>query len=144
MIVCKPKINVQLVLFAFLFFSYGLTFFFFGKVISRNSSALWLIGSGLMLVISILFSVKILLGYKTLIIDTAQGKASIKYLFRTYIFNIKELSSWEEIEIKTFNNQVFKQIDLVFGKQKVSFGAQEHLGYAQLLQFLKKQGKQKK
>jgi hypothetical protein len=144
MIVCKPKPNLQIVLFALLLLAYGLTFFLFGKVLGGSSSTFWLIGSVFMLIVSLLFTVKVMMGYKTLTIDAAKGKLWVKYLFRTYAFEVQAISSWEEIQIKTFNNQVFRQIDLILGQQKVSFSEQEHIGYAQLLQFLKKQGKHKK
>jgi hypothetical protein len=143
MIVCKPKSNIQVVLFALLALLYGLTFFLIGKVMSGSASTLILIGFIITLVVSILFSVKVLMGHKTLVIDTSKSKITVKYFFRTYTFEISALSSWEEIQIKTFNNQLFKQVDLILGSQKVSFGEQEHTSYTQLLQFLKKQGKKR-
>ena len=144
MIICKPKSNIQFVLFALLALVYGLTLFLIGKVMSGVASNFVLVGVVLMLVVSILFTIKVLTGRKTLKIDTGKGKVTVEYLFRSYHFEMSALVSWEEIEIKTFNNQVFRQVDLIFGEQKVSFGEQEHTSYALLIQFLKKHGKKKK
>jgi hypothetical protein len=136
MIVCKPKSSIQTVLFALLAVAYGITFLLVGYVASGGQSLPLYVGVVLSITISILFTIKVLMGYKTLTID--KEKMSIKYLFRTYSFGIQQLTSWEEIEIKTFNNQIFKQVDLVFGQQKVSFSGQEHTNYDKLIQFLKK------
>jgi hypothetical protein len=136
MITSKPKPTLQFVLFALLAVVYGITFLLMGYVINRAPS-LWLyLGVVLFVIISILFTIKVLMGYKTLVID--KEKMIIKYLFRTYHFDSKALVSWEEIEIKTFNNQIFRQVDLIFGKSKVSFSEQEHTDYEKLIQFLKK------
>jgi hypothetical protein len=139
MITLKPKSSVQTILFALLAVAYGITFLLAGYVASGKQS-LWLyVGVVLMMVTTILFTIKVLMGYKTLQID--KEKIIVKYLFRTYTFDLKALTFWEEIVIKTFNKQEFKQIDLVFGQVKVSFSEQEHTNYAQLIQFLKKKGK---
>ncbi len=136
MIVCKPKSSIQTVLFAFLAVAYGITFLLVGYVANGVQSLPLYVSVVLSITITILFTIKVLMGYKTLTID--KEKISIKYLFRTYSFGIQQLTSWEEIEIKTFNNQIFKQVDLVFGQQKVSFSGQEHSDYDKLMQFLKK------
>jgi len=136
MIVCKPKSSVQIVLFALLAVAYGITFLLIGYAAGGLQSAWLYVGVVLSIIFSILFTVKVLTGYKTLVIE--KDKITIKYLFRTYSFHIKQLSSWEEIEIKTYNKQVFKQIDLIFGQQKVSFSSQEHSDYNKLVQFLRK------
>ncbi len=136
MIVCKPKSSIQTVLFAFLAVAYGITFLLVGYVANGTQSLPLYVGVVLSITITILFTIKVLMGYKTLTID--KEKMSIKYLFRTYSFDIKQLTSWEEIEIKTFNNQIFKQVDLIFGRQKVSFSGQEHTDYDKLMQFLRK------
>jgi hypothetical protein len=140
MIICKPKSAVQFVLVALLTVAYGISFLLMGYVAQGNQS-IWLYG-GLLIsfVITILFTIKVLIGHKTLLID--KGKITIKYLFRAYTFDTQSITSWEEIEIKTFNNQIFKQIDLVLANQKVSFSQQEHTDYDKLLQFLKKIKKQ--
>lgn len=136
MIICKPKSAVQTVLFALLAVAYGITFLLIGYVAGGGQSVWLYAGVVLSMIFSILFTVKVLTGYKTLSIE--KDKIAVKYLFRTYSFQTKQLSSWEEIEIKTYNNQVFKQIDLIFGQQKVSFNSQEHTDYDKLIQFLKK------
>lgn len=136
MIICKPQPTVQLVLFVLLAIAYGISFLLIGYVVQGKQSV-WLYGGLIIsLVVTILFTIRVLIGYKTLLID--KGKITIKYLFRAYTFDIQAITSWEEIEIKTFNNQVFKQIDLVLENQKVSFSQQEHTNYDKLLQFLKK------
>lgn len=136
MITSKPKSVLQFALFSLLAVLYGITFVLMGYVVSGTQS-LWLYaGVVIAVTLAILFTVKLLMSYKTLIID--KEKITIKYLFRTYHFDSKALASWEEIEIKTFNNQVFRQVELIFGKVKVSFSEQEHTDYEKLLQFLKK------
>ncbi|TAH20550.1 MAG: hypothetical protein EAZ08_05645 [Cytophagales bacterium] len=136
MIVCKPNSSVQIVLFTLLAVAYGITFLLIGYVAGGHQSVWLYIGAVVSIIFSILFTVKVLTGYKTLSIE--KDKIAVKYLFRTYSFHTKQLSSWEEIEIKTYNNQVFKQIDLIFGQQKVSFNSQEHSNYDKLVQFLRK------
>ncbi len=136
MIVCKPKPAIQFVLFALLAVAYGISFLLIGYV-AQGKQSIWLFGGLLIsLVITILFTIRVLIGQKILLVD--KGKITIKYLFRTYSFDSQSITAWEEIEIKTFNNQVFKQIDLILGNQKVSVSQQEHTDYDKLLQFLKK------
>ncbi|GAB4184271.1 MAG: hypothetical protein OHK0057_28550 [Thermoflexibacter sp.] len=142
MIICKPKPAVQFVLFALLAVVYGISFLLIGYIVQGQQS-IWLYGGVLIsLIVTFLFTIRVFIGHKSLLID--KGKISVKYLFRTYTFDIQAITSWEEIEIKTFNNQVFKQIDLVLENQKVSFSQQEHTDYDKLLQFLKKIKKQVK
>lgn len=142
MIICKPKPAVQFVLFALLAVTYGISFLLIGYIVQGKQS-IWLYGGVLIsLIVTFLFTIRVLIGHKSLFID--KGKISVKYLFRTYTFDAQAITSWEEIEIKTFNNQVFRQIDLVLENQKVSFSQQEHTDYDKLLQFLKKIKKQVK
>ncbi|MCU0393610.1 MAG: hypothetical protein MUE81_21050 [Thermoflexibacter sp.] len=141
MITCKPRFSVQLFLFGFLFVLYGFCFMMIGNILNGAESIWLLVGAILTLIIAILFTIKTLIGYKTLSID--KTKIAIKYPFRTFLFEIKDCSSWEEIEIKTFNNQVFKQVNLEIKHHKISFSQQEHTDYDKLVQFLKKNVKKK-
>jgi len=81
-------------------------------------------------------------GYKT--VSLGKDKLTISFLLKRskVIHSLKQLEQWSETTIKTPSGN-YKQLEMLFGKQKVVISMQEHTEYHPIVKYLKKKHSRK-
>lgn len=137
MIISKPKPSTIFSIMMFAMPLLGLAIY--GFYILKVGSTAWyhylfMIGFGPLALGLIL---RQLFGYKT--VSLGKDKLTISFLLKRskVIHSLKHLEQWSETTIKTPSGN-YKQLEMLFGKQKVVLSMQEHTEYHPIVKYLKK------
>ncbi len=144
MIVSKPKGNTVFALCMFLIICYSLLGYTIFQYVSHEEK-FWYQYAILIIITPIAISVSIKVARTFKIVNLGKGQMTVRYplLFRTRKYNMKQLVHWEETIIKT-QGTVFKQLTLVFEKEKVGLANQENTEYHKVFEYLRKKQVSKK
>jgi hypothetical protein len=140
MIQSRPKGTTLFSLILFLIIAYGIGIWAWFS--APRSPSIWLALPIICLVVALLISIKVLLGYRVITIKGDQWRVA-RLISRDLRFTGKDIEWWREIEIKTAGG-TYKQLHVHAGKgvnAKVSL--QEHTAYQQVLNRLKTKHRQK-
>jgi hypothetical protein len=137
MIISKPKPGT---IFSIMMFAIPLlALAIYGFYILKTGSTSWyhhlfMFGLGPLALGLILRQV---FGYKT--VSLGKDKLTISYLLKRskVVYPLKQLERWSETTIKTPSGN-YKQLEMLFGKQKVVLSMQEHTEYHPIVKYLKK------
>lgn len=140
MIQSKPKTSTltSLILFALaLLFAFVYVFNLYWFQGQRGA---WvMISLGFLTPTTMLIIGRIVLGYKTLRIHKDQFWLTYPFRFSTIKYPLKQLNSWEIIQVKTANG-LYEELELRFENRrgKLSFSKQEHSGYDKIKGYLQR------
>jgi len=144
MIVSKPKAQSLFSVGFFTLILLGIFFVLLGNYVDAQSPAWWysvLLGFVGMLALALLL--RLFLGYRSLRLEGSTLTVHYPFRFSARKFNLQDLESWEEIEIKTWNT-TFRQLVLVFPQKKLSLNDQEHSQYESFRKVLRKKAGKKR
>lgn len=134
MIKSKPKRVTIFSLSLFLILAYGTGIWSWFRI--PSSPAIWYVLPFVCLSIAIAVSVKLLLGYRVLVINGNHWQVN-RLVGRDIEFNGNQIEWWREIEIKT-TGDMYKQLHIHAGNGKnVKVSLQEHSEYQKVLKWLK-------
>lgn len=144
MIISKPKGNTVFALCMFLIICYSLVGYTLIQFVS-DEGRFWYQYAILIIItpIALTVSVKVARTFKIVKVGKAQMTVRYPLLFKTKKYNMKQLQQWEETIIKT-QGTVFKQLTIIFEKDKVGLANQENTEYARVYDYLRKKHSAKK
>ncbi len=138
MIISKPKTGTLFSIGVFLALAYGASGYMIYQVVQTQTFATYqMLLLPLTLGIAVGVSVKMVIDYKTIVID--KDRVDVKFLLPiNKRYYLKNLDFWQETKIKTFSS-TFKELTLRFDNRKaVKLSTQENSNYERIVRYLKK------
>lgn len=140
MIVCKAKLISFFIFFVLSAVFFSLSFFALQKISTGIFEHFWLLVAPLGLIFGFLSLIFSLFQSKIFVIDHKKILLKYRFLPIRQVFEWKDLSKHEEIEIGTWNAK-YKQTNCIFKGQKISINNQEFDNYEQFRKILLKNGR---
>jgi len=145
MIISKPKKTTLFSLGIFLIMVFAVILYNYKSYYESAFTSYLNLGIIIVLFpIGVGISIKILVGYK--IITAGKNKISIRFPLRFigYEINLKDIVSWKEKRIKTFNSS-FHELEIRSSTGKsIRLSKQEHTDYEKILNYLSKKCRNKR
>lgn len=144
MLISKPDIKTLSALGAFLFLDFSLLFYLIFTQIRGERTPLYIyLLLLLLLVVGLVVLIKVIRGYKTLIIDKQKVKVKYALSYKNFETKLNALEYWEETVIQT-KKEPFKELKLKFDKGNiVKLTNQENTNYNKVYQYLERNASKK-
>ena len=145
MLISKPDIKTLSALGAFLFLDFSLLSYLVFSQLNKKEIPMYIyLLTLLLLVVGLVVFVKVIRGYKTLIIDKKKIKAKYALSYKNFESKLNELEYWEETVIQT-KKEPFKELKLKFDKGNiVKITNQENTNYNKVYQYMERNASKKK
>ncbi len=145
MLISKPDIKTLSALGAFLFLDFSLLAYLVFTQLKGVKTPLYIyLLILLLLAVGLVVLVKVIRGYKTLIIDKKKIKVKYALSYKNFETKLNELEYWEETVIQT-KKEPFKELKLKFRKgNMVKITNQENTNYKKVCQYMERNALKKK